>query len=107
MGRLKPAFSVDQGAADLLRAHQAIFDTRDKEKNVSPLVRDLRQHLTGGDDTIVSTLGAAVLLLLIVACANVAAVMLARALARRREMGIPLVVGASRTRLLRHAWSKT
>jgi predicted permease len=40
-------------------------------------------------------------LLLVVACANVAAIMLARALTRRREMGIRLAVGASRTRLLR------
>ena len=100
-GRLKPGVTVDQGRADLLRAHQPIFDTRDKEKVVSPLVRDLRQHLTGDYDTIVSTLGAAVSLLLIVACANVAAVMLARSLARRREMGIRLAVGASRSRLLR------
>ncbi len=100
-GRLKPGVTVAQGAADLLRAHQPIFDTRDKERNVSPLVRDLRQHLIGDYDTIVSTLGVAVSLLLIVACANVAAMMLARALTRRREMGIRLAIGASRTRLLR------
>jgi predicted permease len=100
-GRLKPGVTVSQGAADLLRAHQLIFDTRDKEKVVSPLARDLRQHLIGDYDTIVSTLGAAVSLLLIVACANVAAMMLARTLTRRREMGIRLAIGASRTRLLR------
>jgi predicted permease len=101
VGRLKPGVTVAQGGADLLRAHQPIFDTRDKEQNVAPLVRDLRQHLVGDYDTIVGTLGAAVALLLIVACANVAAMMLARALTRRREMGIRLAIGASRTRLLR------
>jgi hypothetical protein len=45
-------------------------------------------------------LSVAVALLLVVACASVAAVMLARAIARRREMGIRLAVGASRGRLM-------
>ena len=100
-GRLKPGVTVEQAAADLLRAHQPVFDAHDKERVVSPFVRDLRSQLTRDFGTIASTLGAAVGLLLIVACANVAALMLARALARRREIGIRLAVGASRTRLLR------
>src|SRR5262249_7744696 len=101
IGRLKSGLTVPEGLSDLMRVHQHPFETRGTQKNVSPLVRDLRAHLTNRFETIVLTLGAAVSLLLIVACANVAAMMLARALARRREVGIRLAVGASRTRLLR------
>jgi predicted permease len=101
LGRRKPGITLEQANADLMRAHQPIFDTRDKQRNVSPFARDLREQFTKDFATIISTLSAAVSLLLIVACANVAAMMLARALARRREIGIRLAVGASRFRLLR------
>ena len=101
LGRLKPGITVEQAAADLLRVQQQIFDKHDKERVVSPFARDLRAQFTREFGTVASTLGAAVSLLLIVACANVAALMLARALARRREMGIRLAVGASRARVLR------
>lgn len=101
VARLKPGVTIEQANQDLLRAHQSIFDAHDKEKVVTPFARDLRAQFTRDYGTIASTLGAAVSLLLVVACANVAAVMLARALARRREIGIRLAVGASRSRLLR------
>jgi len=101
LARLKPGVTIEQANADLMRTQQVIFDTRDKEKVVTPFARDLRAQFTRDFGTVASTLGAAVALLLIVACANVAALMLARALARRREIGIRLAVGASRGRLLR------
>jgi predicted permease len=99
--RLKPGVTLEQANADLMRTQQVIFDTRDKEKVVTPFARDMRAQFTRNFGTVASTLGAAVALLLIVTCANVAALMLARALSRRREMGIRLAIGASRTRLLR------
>jgi predicted permease len=101
LARLKPGVTIEQANADLVRTQQVIYDTRDKEKEVTPFARGLREQFTRDFGTVASTLGAAVALLLIVACANVAALMLARALARRREIGIRLAIGASRARLLR------
>ena len=101
IGRLKPGVSVEQAQADLLRAHAPTWETHDTGRNVSPLVVGLRERLAGRLRSGARTLSVAVALLLVVACANVAAVMLARAIARRREMGIRLAVGASRGRLMR------
>ncbi|MGH9383854.1 MAG: ABC transporter permease [Vicinamibacterales bacterium] len=106
IGRMKPGVSVAQAGQDLVRTHQPIFDARDKEKIVTPFARDLRESFAGNYRTIASTLGAAVSLLLLVACANVASVMLARALMRRREVGIRLAVGASRARLMRQLFAE-
>ncbi len=100
IGRLRPGVTVSEADADLKRAHQSIWNTRDKDRLVSPFVRDMRKELTRDFDNIAVALGAAVAILLLVACANVASVMLARALGRRREMGIRLAIGASRSRLI-------
>jgi predicted permease len=101
IGRLKAGVTTALAEQDLHRVQETIWNQRDKERIVSPLVMPLRENFVSQFRTIASALWAAVTLLLVVACANVAAVMLARAIARRREMGIRLAIGANRLRLLR------
>ena len=101
IGRLKAGVTVAQAEADLLRTHEPIWASSDKEKDVSPFVRPLRDVLVENSRSAIPPLAGSVALLLIVACANVASVMLARAIARRREIGIRLAIGAGRSRLIR------
>jgi predicted permease len=101
IGRLKPGVSAADAERDLIRVQQAIWDARDKSHVVSPYAHPLRAEFSRTFRTQAGALLAAVTILLVVACANVASVMLARALLRRREMGIRLAVGASRGRLTR------
>jgi predicted permease len=101
LGRMKPGVTADAATRDLQRTQEPIWNARDKERIVSPFARPLRDQLVERYSTAANALLVAAALLLVVTCANVASIMLARALGRRREMAIRLAVGASRLRLLR------
>ncbi len=63
----------------------------------------LNDFVSGNLSKPLSILLGAVLLILLIVCANIAGLQLARATARQREVAIQIALGASRARLIRHA----
>jgi putative ABC transport system permease protein len=95
IGRLRPGVSLTQARADLAEAQKPLWAAHDTEHVVSPVMLPLRDHLVADYRVIGMALGVGVALVLLIACANVASVMLARAIFRQREIGIRSALGAT------------
>jgi putative ABC transport system permease protein len=101
VGRLKPGVTLAQAQADLETIHSNLV-TRYPETNRGYGLRVISLLDSMLNDFAPTTwlLGAAVACLLLISCANVANLLFARGLQRRREMSIRSALGAARWRLL-------
>jgi len=103
IGRLKRNFSLQAASADL----GAIAKLSEKDypawfrANYKIVVNSLRDDSVGHFKATLFAMVAAVFILLLIACSNVANLLLARATVREREIAIRASIGATRSRLIR------
>ncbi len=98
--RLKPGVSLKQAQADLDHVAsnlQRLYPNEDKERGITAV--PLQQHVVGNLQSALVTLLGAVFLLLVLACANIANLLLTRAASRQPEISLRLALGASGQRL--------
>jgi putative ABC transport system permease protein len=102
IGRLKPAVSIDDALKDLKQiARQLETAYPDSNQGWTVLLRPIRRALVGDLQTSILLLWGAVGFVLLIACANIANLLLARSVARHRDVAIQLALGATRYRIVR------
>jgi predicted permease len=109
VARLKPGTSLNAAAADLARlspivnrsfpAPSGLSAKLFEDARVQPLVRPLKQAMVGDISELLWVLMGSIVIVLLIACANVANLLLVRAEGRQQELAVRAALGAGRTRV--------
>ncbi|HYG33730.1 MAG TPA: ABC transporter permease [Clostridia bacterium] len=104
IGRLKPGITREQAQVALDAIYQ---HTRNPKENGRIILNGLQAHLTSKAKPSLMVYLGAVVLVLVIACVNLANMLLARSIERRREIAIRISLGACRVDIVRQLLTET
>jgi predicted permease len=100
-GRLKPGISLDTARAEMTVIASALAREYPLDKGMGVFVSGLHEYLVKEGRPALRLLMAVVATVLVIACVNLAGLLMARGMARRGELALRASLGATRTRLVR------
>ncbi len=101
IGRLKPGVTLGTAQAESSTLAKQIVHDHPERNELQPALMPLSQHVSGRVRPALLLLGCAVGVVMLIVCANLSNLLLARAATRQKEIAIRSALGATKTRLVR------
>ncbi|HEY9502450.1 MAG TPA: ABC transporter permease, partial [Pyrinomonadaceae bacterium] len=107
IGRLKPGATIEGAQAEFNILGPHIHEQHPERNEFQPLLSPLKEHVTSRLRLALIVLACAVGVVMLIVCANLSNLLLARNASRQKEMAIRVALGAARSRLIRQTLTES
>ena len=107
IGRLKPGATIESAQAEFNILGPHLHEQHPERNEFQPLLSPLKEHVTSRLRLALIVLACAVAVVMLIVCANLSNLLLARNASRQKEMAIRVALGAARSRLIRQTLTES